>query len=276
MTTVETIKGAVPVLVTVTHLCEGFKPSRTEPKLRLLALTLAPGVSTIPLPERLTVCGLPVASLVTMTLPDSEPSVVGVKVTWIVQVAPTAKLAGLTGQLLLCAKSPVMAIPLIVTAILPLLVSVTACGALVVPCCWFPKLRLDVETVIARIGEGGAVTVSEAVLVTPPATAEMETALVVATAFVWTVKVAVVLPEGTVTLGGTVAVAVLLLERLTTTPPAGAAPLSVTVPLDVPPPRRLVGLSATDVGVGGAGTWHAASAVLAASDAWLTPFTLTM
>ena len=44
------------------------------------------------------------------------------------------------------------------------------------------------------------------------------------------VKVALVEPAATVTLGGTVAAFVLLLERVTTAPPEGAAAESVAVP----------------------------------------------
>jgi hypothetical protein len=44
------------------------------------------------------------------------------------------------------------------------------------------------------------------------------------------VKVALVAPAGTVTLAGTVATAVLLLDRVTTVPPDGAGLFNVTVP----------------------------------------------
>lgn len=47
-----------------------------------------------------------------------------------------------------------------------------------------------------------------------------------------------------VTLDGTVAAGALL-ERLTTAPPLGAAPLRVTVPVEEDPPLTLVGLSAS-------------------------------
>jgi hypothetical protein len=86
----------------------------------------------------------------------------------------------------------------------------------------------------------------------------MVTAVDAVTALVLTVNVALVAPATTVTLEGTVAAAVLLLESATCAPPAGAAPLNVTVPVeDCVPPITLVGLSVSEERVGaggGAGT----------------------
>src|SRR5467141_1086006 len=65
------------------------------------------------------------------------------------------------------------------------------------------------------------------------------------TAEVLTVNVALVPPAGTVTLEGTLA-APLLLASATCAPPAGAGPLSVTVPVEEFPPVTLVGFSETE------------------------------
>jgi hypothetical protein len=76
------------------------------------------------------------------------------------------------------------------------------------------------------------VAVRTADLVTPALVPEIVTLLVLRTALVETVKVAVVAPAWTVTLDGTVATLVLLLESWTVTPAEGAALLRVTVPVD--------------------------------------------
>jgi len=73
----------------------------------------------------------------------------------------------------------------------------------------------------------------------------MVTGVDAATAVVFTGKVALVAPAGTVTLGGTLA-AELLLESTTCAPPTGAAPLSVTVPVEEFPPVTLVGFSESE------------------------------
>ena len=68
---------------------------------------------------------------------------------------------------------------------------------------------------------------------------EILTVVVAETALVVTVKLAVVVPAARVTLNGTVATLVLLLESLTVVPVAGAAPLRATVPVDQLPPTTV-------------------------------------
>jgi len=95
------------------------------------------------------------------------------------------------------------------------------------------------------------VTKRTADLVTPPLVPEIVALVVLRTRFVVTVKVAVVVPGATVTLDGTVATVVLLLESWTVTPVGGAEPLSVTVPVDGLPPTIFDGFNFNEDNVGG-------------------------
>lgn len=78
----------------------------------------------------------------------------------------------------------------------------------------------------------------EAVMLALP---EEETGMLV------TLKVAVVNPPATVTLSGTVARDVLLLDNLTRMPAVGARPVSVTVPVEELPPTTEVGFSTSEL-----------------------------
>ena len=80
--------------------------------------------------------------------------------------------------------------------------------------------------------------------------AEMVTEVETRTVDVFTAKVALVAPAGMTTLEGTVATPVLLLERTTWAPPAGAGPLSVTVPVEELPPITVEGFSVSEERVG--------------------------
>ena len=64
-------------------------------------------------------------------------------------------------------------------------------------------------------------------------------------------NVALVDPAGTVTVAGTEATAGWLLERATTAPPAAAAPLKVTVPVEGLLPPTVGGFAVTDASVTG-------------------------
>ncbi len=81
----------------------------------------------------------------------------------------------------------------------------------------------------------------------------MVTVVEAETALVLTVNVALVAPAATVTLAGTRATVVLLLESATCAPPAGAGPLNVTAPVDEFPPVTLVGLNVSEASVGAGG-----------------------
>ena len=73
----------------------------------------------------------------------------------------------------------------------------------------------------------------------------MLTDVLLPTGVVVTVKVAVVALAGTVTLAGTCAAAVLLLDNVATAPPVGAALLKRTVPVEEVPPTTDAGLIVT-------------------------------
>lgn len=116
-------------------------------------------------------------------------------------------------------------------------------------------LRPVVLTVRVALAPGGLI-VSVAVLATPPSPAEMVAAVTAVTGLVVTVKLAPLAPAGTVTLAGTAAAAELS-DSITSDPPAGAGPVNLTLPWDVPPPVKLPGSSVNVsrlAGGAGAGT----------------------
>src|SRR5205807_2157813 len=104
---------------------------------RLVGLRLTAGLdAVVPEPLKATVCGLPLALSVMVTLALLEPVAVGENVTLIVQEAPAASVLELLGHVLVWAKSPAL-VPvrpmlLMVRAAVPLLVSVTVWAVLVV------------------------------------------------------------------------------------------------------------------------------------------------
>jgi hypothetical protein len=105
-----------------------------------------------------------------------------------------------------------------------------------------------------RAENGWLYTVKSALCDTPFRDAEIFAVLVVATAWLVTVKLAVVEPAVTTTVAGTVAAAVLSLDRLTVrwaaVPTAGT--FSVTVPIELAiPPRTLVGFKFTETATTG-------------------------
>jgi hypothetical protein len=95
------------------------------------------------------------------------------------------------------------------------------------------------------------VTVREVLLVVLPNVPEIETETEDATPLVLIVKRELVEPSGTETLGGTCAIDVLLLCKVTTIPPAGAAPFRVTVPVEGFPPTIEPGVFEIDDKLGG-------------------------
>src|SRR5690348_13983101 len=100
------------------------------PKFPLaLALPIKLTVGIPPTPLRAMLCGLPGALSVMLTLAVRVPLATGVKVTLRAHLAPAASVLGLIGQVVVSAKSPalmpVSAILSIVSAAVPVLVSLT-------------------------------------------------------------------------------------------------------------------------------------------------------
>src|SRR5437764_5960869 len=108
------------------------------PNARAMSERLAAGepVEPAPVPDRLTVCGLPVALSFTLSAALLVPLAVGENVTLMVQLAPRATELP---QLVVWAKSllfdPVMAMLVMLKEDEPLLVNVTGWDGLVVPTC---------------------------------------------------------------------------------------------------------------------------------------------
>lgn len=91
----------------------------------------------------------------------------------------------------------------------------------------------------------GGLTVRLEVAVWVPCVAVIVASVVVATGLVAALNVTVVDPASTVTDVGTVAAAELL-DRLTLSPPVGAAPLRVIVPVELAPPVKAAGLKLSE------------------------------
>ena len=101
------LPGLLSVVVSVLE-----PPLFTVPKLRLAGLNS----TTVPVPVRLTVSGLPAALSVIDNVPPRVPRCVALKVTLMVQLASAARLEP---QVFVWLKSPLAAILAILSAILP-------------------------------------------------------------------------------------------------------------------------------------------------------------
>ena len=135
MATLEIVKAALPVLLSVTVWAALVMPAGSLANERLVAERLADGALLLPLPTvavavpvpaRETDCELPVALSEMLRVAVRDPLAAGVKVTLIVHVAPAAML---DPQLLVCEKSleSVPEIPMfaMLRAALPVLFKVT-------------------------------------------------------------------------------------------------------------------------------------------------------
>ena len=118
------LKAALPVLLRVTVCAVLVIPTGWLPKARLLAERLT--TTAVPVPERLTDCGLPLALSVMLTEAVRLPLAAGVNVTLMVQLAPAATELP---HVLVWAKSlalvPVKARLVMLKAAVPVLLRVT-------------------------------------------------------------------------------------------------------------------------------------------------------
>src|SRR6266581_1476618 len=114
------------------------------PVFPFFTVTVAGAVSvkSQPVPVNGTVCGLPPALSVTVSVPVRAPTAVGANVTLMVQFALAASVPGSVPHVFVCAKSPEVAIELMVNPAVPVFVSVTIFAALVVVSNWPPNARV--------------------------------------------------------------------------------------------------------------------------------------
>jgi hypothetical protein len=171
---------------------------------------------------------------VTRVVPDTL-LVVTVKVA---EVAPdaTVTLAGIPTVVLLSVKAisdpPEGAGPLSLTVAVDEVPPVTVVGFRV-------RERMTGGLIVREVWIVAALYVADTVAM-----------VALATALVVIVKLAVVVPAATVTLAGIVA-DVLLSDKVTTAPPLGAGPFSVTVPVELVPPVTVVGFRVKELSAGG-------------------------
>jgi hypothetical protein len=110
--TAEKAKAVVRWLVRVTFWAALVVPTEPAANVRLAAEALT---GAVPVPDKLTVCGLFTALSVNVRKPVRAPMVVGENVTPMVQVSPAPTLA--PHVLLAIPKSPVVVIPPKVSAV---------------------------------------------------------------------------------------------------------------------------------------------------------------
>ena len=129
--TLATASARLPVFESV-RACEPLV-ALTCCAMKLSVAGDTPASGAVPVPVKPTVCVLPVMVLllsVSVNVLVRVPFVVGAKVMLMVQVLVGARLPL---QLFVWLKSPPAVMPVIVSVAVPVLVSVTACEALVVP-----------------------------------------------------------------------------------------------------------------------------------------------
>jgi len=128
------LSEVVAVFVTVTASPALLVFTSWVANVRLAGASLA----TVPVPLRETLCGLPDALSVTDSFPVRVPICVGLKLMLIVQLAPAARLEP---QVWVWLKSPVVAMPAMLSVDVPWLVRATDFAALAEPIRSVAKVR---------------------------------------------------------------------------------------------------------------------------------------
>jgi hypothetical protein len=132
--------AAVPVFITVTLNGALVVLTACGPNVKLLGVTLTVAAPPVPVPVSVTVCGLPVALSVNVIVPVRVPVAVGLNDIWNVHGAASNAMLGHCASVA-PAKSPEVTMLVNVTAVLPVLFTVTVCVALVVPTAWLPNVN---------------------------------------------------------------------------------------------------------------------------------------
>jgi hypothetical protein len=159
--------AGAPVQVSATAVVKLFNPVTVTvevPELPAAKLKVAgatamekSGPELVPVPLSVAVCGLLASLSATLSVAVTAPAAVGVNVTLMVQVLPTARVVP---QAEVWAKddapAPVMLTAMLLTVVVLLFFSVTVCALLVVLMAWLPKLTVAGER---KTGLGGAVPV---------------------------------------------------------------------------------------------------------------------
>jgi hypothetical protein len=146
VTMLEKLRDTLWRFVSVTLLAPLVLPTATVPKFKELEERVT---GALPVPVRLTVCGLFRALSVNVSVPVTAPIAVGEKVTPTTQLAPAAILVP---QVLLATAKPALVTMLEkLRATFTRLVSVTVLTALVPPTATVPKFKLLEERVTGAL-----------------------------------------------------------------------------------------------------------------------------